>query len=153
VQGHIRLPLSFRPVFGGRVSTISAALDELRRFTCASLHLAGVVSKPWESHTLALFRFSFAIRNLGREMRNQSITSGLYTRDERFTDARIHGGVGEGRGRKREPEMIFAASLQHQNCSSFAWHAPRQEYARCRWRDSARTPSYPYKSITHIPRY
>ena len=83
----------------------------------------------------------------------ESITSGLYTRDERFTDARIHGRVGEGRGRKRKPEMIFAASLQHQNCSSFAWHAPRQEYARCRWRDSARTPSYPYKSITHIPRY
>ena len=34
-------------------------------------HLAGVVGKPWESHTLALFRFSFAIRNLGREMRNR----------------------------------------------------------------------------------
>jgi hypothetical protein len=26
--------------------------------------------------------------------------------------------------------MLFAASLQHQNCSSFAWHAPRQEYGR-----------------------
>jgi len=58
-------------------------------------NLAGVVGKPWESHTLALLRFSFAIRNREGRCAIESITFGLYTGDERFTDARIHGGVGE----------------------------------------------------------
>jgi hypothetical protein len=49
---------------------ISADLDDFADSPVLRYNLAGVVGNPWESHTFALFRFSFA--ESGREMRQSS---------------------------------------------------------------------------------